>query len=130
MVGRHHVESKGQETLGPSAGGPFSLPSLRPAAEHRGPGNKTGGYVLLGSRAFSNPPLSVVQAFGELSPYLSLQPNRGCLSGSEVWDLVPPFWAPEETEGQLSWAPNSLRDDSWVGCELALKKPPAEICSS
>lgn len=40
-----------------------------------------------------------------------------------------PIWAAEETEGQLSWVPGSLRDDSWAGCgNLALKELPNEIC--
>ena len=51
--------------------------------------------------------------------------------GRDLWDLAPPLRPPEAAEGQLSRAPGSLRDDSWTGCgNLALREPPAELCSS
>ena len=50
---------------------------------------------------------------------------------NSLWDLVPhPLTLGSlSLEGQLGWAPGSLRDDSWAGSgNLVLRKPPTEIC--
>ena len=96
---------------------PGGLPA-HPALGQRVSWEAQGTDVVQGSGVLPRPPTSSgpgLEAAVNLSPIPPLRPNSGLYLGRNLWDLVPPVRRPEETEGQLSWAPGSLRNDSWTG---------------
>ena len=106
-----------------------SSPSLGPAGELEGPGDRLGATPR-GLQGLHRPSTTHGPGLEERwtsPPSLSLWPNS---SGRlpDLWDLVSPFGPPEEAQDQLGWVPGSLRDDSWEECgSLALKELPTEI---